>query len=151
MLLPTYYSTAYTHTHYSPAGTRRPLSYLSPTLVPPHRRSASSSGPCRRTAPRREYRPSPPRPPPLHVRPLTLSPFPLAPSLPDSRSRRSPSLLSCRYPPPIEQGSDEAKKEDDAALNSKLTHIGSLETWWSKGPEEGKTSDAEVAKIVVEA
>mmetsp|Transcript_29239 Transcript_29239/g.74107 ORF Transcript_29239/g.74107 Transcript_29239/m.74107 type:complete len:88 (-) Transcript_29239:340-603(-) len=55
------------------------------------------------------------------------------------------------YPPPIEQGSDEAKKDDDAALAAKLTHIGSLETWWSKGPEEGKTSDAEVAKIVVEA
>ena len=69
----------------------------------------------------------------------------------DSRSRRTPSRYACRYPPPIEQGSDEAKKDDDAAAAAKLTHIGSLETWWSKGPEEGKTSDAEVAKIVVEA
>ena len=58
-----------------------------------------------------------------------------------------PHLYACRYPPPIEQGSDEAKKEDDAALNSKLTHIGSLEKWWSKGPEDSSPD----AKVVTQA
>ena len=38
------------------------------------------------------------------------------------------------YPPPIDQGTPEATEDDEAALNAKLTHIGSLENWWSKGP-----------------
>ena len=73
------------------------------------------------------------------------------PANPNLVVSRPQPILTCGYPPPIEQGSDEAKKDDDAAAAAKLTHIGSLEAWWSKGPEEGKTSDAEVAKIVVEA
>ena len=88
--------------------------------------------------------PAPPCPP--HPRPVHPGPIPTA-----TPAAVEPHLYACRYPPPIEQGSDEAKKDDDAAAAAKLTHIGSLEAWWSKGPEEGKTSDAEVAKIVVEA
>ena len=106
-----------------------------------------STAPHHRARPRSTFAPSPPRPSPLHLRPLTLSPFTLAPSLPDSRSRRTPSRYACRYPPPIEQGSDEAKKEADAALNAKLTHIGSLEKWWSKGPENSSPD----AKVITQA
>ena len=67
----------------------------------------------------------------------------------DFRSRRpvEPHLYACRYPPPIEQGSDEAKKDDDAAAAAKLTHIGSLEKWWSKGPEDSSPE----GKVITQA
>ena len=87
------------------------------TLSQSHR-SASSSGPCRRTSPTREHRPLPPPPSPLHLAPLTLGPFTLVPSLPrlpqpsnpistpagtrrpSSRAPTRPRRTTTRRPPP---------------------------------------------------
>lgn len=85
--------------------------------------------------------PSPPRPQPVHPDPI--------PSSVPTPAAVDPDLYSCRYPPPIEQGSDEAKEEDDAAAAAKLTHIGSLDNWWSKGPQAGELRAG--AKVVTEA
>ena len=87
----------------------------------------------------------------LHPSTRTGAPRLRLPLLRSTHSLAVPPASWSRYPPPIEQGSEEAKKDDDAAASAKLTHIGSLETWWSKGPEEGKTSDANVVKVVMEA
>ena len=93
-----------------------------------------STAPPHRARPRSTFAPSP----------SARSPWP-HPRLPQAAV--DPHLYPCRYPPPIEQGSDEAKEEDDAAAAAKLTHIGSLENWWSKGPQAGGSG----AKVVTEA
>ena len=135
LLFPTYYSTAY-YAHALLTSTYAQDAFLSfthclplltadlPALLGPAEElpQVVSTAPHPRARPRSTVAPSP------SARSPWLHPYPTPAAV-------EPHLYSCRYPPPVDQGSDDAKKDDEAALAAKLTHIGSLEKWWSKGPE----------------